>query len=309
MRRGPLHRRTVGLRRGLMVDLSMMKAISVDPQAQTASAAGGVLWGELDRATQAHGLATTGGNRQPHRHRRAHPRRRARSSHAQTRARRRQPPVGRPRHRGRRAPSRDRALRPGAVRGLRGGGNFGIATKFEYQLHPVGPMVLGGPIVWPLEDAAQVMTATRELAPNAPDELGISVALIPAPPGPFVPPERFGRPTMALVPVWAGDPSEGARAIEPLRRIGTPIADVVRPTPYAALQSLLDRGAPHGRHYDWKAHKLHTLSDDVIDVFLDAMGSATSPFAQINGWAVCGAVSRVAGDATSVGDRHEGRGS
>lgn len=91
-----------------------------------------------------------------------------------------------------------------------------------------------------------------------------------------------------------------------MRGIGTPIADVVRPTPYAALQSLLDGGAPHGRHYYWKAHKLHTLSDDVIDIFLDAMGSATSPFAQINGWAVGGAVSRVAGDATSVGDRHDG---
>ena len=111
---------------------------------------------------------------------------------------------------------------------------------------------------------------------------------------------------MALILVWAGDPAQGAAAMEPLRRIGSPIADVVRPTPYVALQSMLDGGAPHGRHYYWKAHKLPTFNDAVIDVFLGAMNATTSPFAQINGWAVGGAVSRVAEDATAVGDRGEG---
>jgi hypothetical protein len=167
-------------------------------------------------------------------------------------------------------------------------------------------MILGGPILWPLEEAAQVMATVREVAPHAPDELGISVAVIPAPPAPFVPPELFGRPAMALILTWTGDPGEGAKAMAPLRHIGTPIADVVRPTPYVALQSMLDGGAPHGRHYYWKAHKLPTLTDDVIDIFLRAMDSATSPFAQINGWAVGGAVSRVADDTTAVGDRGEG---
>jgi hypothetical protein len=167
-------------------------------------------------------------------------------------------------------------------------------------------MILGGPILWPLEDAAQVMATVREIAPHAPDELGITVAIIPAPPAPFVPPERFGRPTMALILVWSGDPTDGAKAIEPLRKIGTPIADVVRPTPYVVLQSMLDGGAPHGRHYYWKAHKLPSLTDEVINIFLSAMDSATSPFAQINGRAVGGAVSRVADDATAVGDRSAG---
>jgi hypothetical protein len=191
--------------------------------------------------------------------------------------------------------------------GLRGGGgNFGIATRFEYQLHPIGPMVLGGPILWSLDNAAQVMATVRDVAPSAPDDLGITVAVIPAPPAPFVPPELFGRPVMALIPVWAGDPGEGLKTMEPLRKIGTPIADAIRPTPYVALQSMLDAGAPHGRHYYWKAHKLPALNDNVIDIFLDRMGSATSPFAQINGWAVGGAVTRVAEDATAVGDRHEG---
>jgi hypothetical protein len=111
---------------------------------------------------------------------------------------------------------------------------------------------------------------------------------------------------MALILVWAGDPVDGVKAMEPLRRIGSPIADVVRPTPYVALQSMLDAGAPHGRHYYWKAHRLPSLTDEVIDIFLGAMSTATSPFAQINGWAVGGAVSRVADDATAVGHRHEG---
>jgi FAD/FMN-containing dehydrogenase len=191
--------------------------------------------------------------------------------------------------------------------GLRGGGgNFGIATRFEYQLHSLGPMVLGGPVLWPIEDAAKVMATVREVAPDTPDELGISVAVIPAPPAPFVPPERFGKPTMALILVWAGNPADGVQAMEPLRTVGTPFADVVRPTPYAALQSMLDGGAPPGRHYYWKAHKLPSLTDDVIDIFLRAMEAPTSPFAQINGWAVGGAVSRVNDDATAVGDRHEG---
>lgn len=292
---------------GLMIDLSSMKAIRVDPQAQTATAAGGVLWGELDRATQAHGLATTGGV----------------ISHTGIGGLTLGGGLGHlMRKHGLTVDNLlavDLVTAEGEFRhvteqsdpdlfwGLRGGGgNFGIATRFEYQLHPVGPMVLGGPILWPLDDAAQVMATVREVAPNAPDELGISVAIVPAPPAPFVPPDLFGRPSMVLILVWAGDPDDGVKAMEPLREIGSPIADVVRPAPYVALQSMLDAGAPHGRHYYWKAHKLPSLTDEVIDIFLGAMGAATSPFAQINGWAVGGAVGRVADDATAVGDRHKG---
>jgi len=228
-----------------MIDLSNMKAIRVDPQAQTATAAGGVLLGEFDRATQSHGLATTGGV----------------ISHTGLAGLTLGGGLG---HLMRKhgltidnllavdLVTADGELRhvteqsdPDLFWGLRGGGgNFGIATRFDYQLHPIGPMILGGPILWPLEDAAEVMATVREVAPDAPDELGITVAIIPAPPAPFVPPDRFGRPTMALILVWTGDPADGAKAIEPLRKIGTPIADVVRPTPYVALQSMLDGGAP-----------------------------------------------------------------
>jgi hypothetical protein len=119
---------------------------------------------------------------------------------------------------------------------------------------------------------------------------------------PFMPPEQFGKPVAGLILVWAGDPAASERAIAPLRRIGTPIADGIRPIPYVALQSMLDGGAPHGRHYYWKAHRLPTLTDEVIDIFIERIGSMTSPFAQINGWAVGGAVRRVDADATAVGD-------
>jgi hypothetical protein len=119
--------------------------------------------------------------------------------------------------------------------------------------------------------------------------LGITVGIAPAPPAPFIPPERFGQLAAGLILVWTGDPGSGPEAMAPLRSVGTPFADAVRPTPYLALQSMLDGGAPHG-----------------IDIFVNSMTSATTPFAQINGWAVGGAVSRVDPEATAVGDRSPG---
>jgi FAD/FMN-containing dehydrogenase len=292
---------------GLMVDLSLMKAIRVDPAQRTARAAGGVLWGELDRATQPAGLATTGGI----------------ISHTGIGGLTLGGGLG---HLMRKhgltvdnliavdLVTADGELRrvdelsdPELFWGLRGGGgNFGVATAFEYRLHPVGPMVLAGPIMWPLEEAPSVLEAIRELAPEAPDELGISLGITPAPPAPFVPPDRFGQPVAAVILVWAGDPAAGADAVAPFKAIGRPIVDAVRPTPYVAVQSMLDGGAPHGRHYYWKAHRLQTLTDDVIDVLTSAMTSTTSPFAQVNGWAIGGAASRVDPDATAVAHRDEG---
>jgi FAD/FMN-containing dehydrogenase len=132
--------------------------------------------------------------------------------------------------------------------GLRGGGgNFGIATAFTYRLHPVGPIVLGGPIFWPLADAGEVLGFLRDFAPQAPDELGVAMFARLAPPGPLVPPEQYSRPVLGLVPVWAGDPAEGQRALAPLRRVGRPVADSLRPLPYLFLQSMVDGGQP-ARH-------------------------------------------------------------
>ena len=149
--------------------------------------------------------------------------------------------------------------------GLRGGGgNFGIATAFEYDLHPVGPLVLGGPVFWPLEQAPEVLRVLREFAPDAPDELGIMIVAHRAPPLPFLPPERYGAPVLGLLLVWSGDLAEGERAIAPLRAVGAPLGRRWSgPVPYRAVQSLLDGGAPRGTTPTGGRTACPTLSDAV----------------------------------------------
>jgi hypothetical protein len=164
-------------------------------------------------------------------------------------------------------------------------------------------MVLGGPIFWPLEDAQRVLRFVRDYAPEAPDELGITMAMMPAPPAPFLPPSQFGVPLIGLLLAWAGDFDDGEKAVAPLRQLGSPVADVVRPVPYLGLQSMLDASAPHGRHYYNKSNRFVRLPDEIIDLFIERVESITSPFSRIAGWAMGGAVGRVDPDATAVGDR------
>jgi hypothetical protein len=292
---------------GVMIDLSLMKAVSVDPEARTARAAGGLLWRELDAATQAFGLATTGGV----------------ISHTGIAGLTLGGGLGHLMRKHGLAVDNllavdlvtadgercrvDEDSDPELLWGLRGGGgNFGIAAAFEYRLHPVGPFVLGGPIFWPLADAPAVLRRLQEYAPEAPDELGMSLAMMLAPPVPFLRPDQFGEPVVALVLAWSGDLDEGRRALAPLRELGTPLADAVTVVPYVALQQMLDGGAPHGRHYYWKSHRFPQLSDPVIDVLCDRVATMTSPFAQISGWAMGGAVSRVGAGDTAVGEREVG---
>jgi hypothetical protein len=292
---------------GLMIDLSLLKAIRVDPVAGTVRASGGVLWSELDRATQQFGLATTGGI----------------ISHTGIGGLTLGGGLGHLMRKhgltvdnllsvdlvtadGERMHV-DAASEPDLFWGLRGGGgNFGIATSFEYRLHPVGPLVLGGPIFWRLDEGKAVFQFLRDFASEAPDELGITFAASLAPPSPILPREQYGKPVLGLVLVWSGDPAEGEQIIAPLRAIGTPIGELVRPVPYVALQGMLDGGAPHGRHYYWKAHRVPRLSDQVIDTLLARVAGITSPFSQIGGWAVGGAVSRIDPTATAVAERDFG---
>jgi len=284
-----------------------MKAIRVDPDARLARAAGGVLWGELDRATQGSALATTGGI----------------ISHTGVGGLTLGGGLGHLMRKlgltvdnllsvdlvtadGERIHV-DEHTEPDLLWGLRGGGgNFGIAAMFEYRLHQVGPMVLGGPVVWPLADAPEVLRFVNEFAAVAPEDLGITIAARLAPPMPILPPEQYGKPVVMLLLVWAGDPAEGRKAIAPLLRVGTPIVEAVRPVPYLMIQSMLDGGAPHGMHYYWKSHRLPVLSDEVIETFTARVEAITSPFSQIAGWVVGGAVSRA--DASSVGERERNLG-
>jgi hypothetical protein len=292
---------------GVMIDLSLLKAVSVNPVARVARAAGGLLWSELDLATQRYGMATTGGSISStgiggvtlgggfghlmRRHGLTVDNLRAvdlvTAGGEQIRV--------------------DAEHEPELFWGLRGGGgNFGIATAFEYDLHTVGPIVLGGPIFWPLAQAPQVLRVLREFAPGAPDELGIMLVANLAAPMPFLPPEHYGKPVFGLVLVWCADPAEGMRATAPLRSVGNPIGDMIRPVPYRAVQSLLDGGAARGSSAYWRSVRLPDLSDPVIDAIVERVGSITSPLSLLNGWVIGGAVSRVDPGATAVGERETG---
>jgi FAD/FMN-containing dehydrogenase len=288
---------------GLLIDMSALKGSTVDPAARTVRAAAGLTWAELDLATQRHGLATTGGSVSStgiagvtlgggfgHLMRR----------YGLTVDNLRAADL---------VTAEGELIRadPELLWGLRGGGGtFGIVTAFEYDLHPVGPLVLGGPVFWPLEQAPAVLRVLRDVAPQAPDELGVAIVATLAPPMPFLPPERYGTPVFGLLPVWCGDPAEGERVLAPLRGAGTPIGDLVRPVPYRAVQSLLDGSAAPGNAAYWRSHRFAELTDGVIATVVELAGSLTSPLSLISGWVIGGAVSRVAPDATAVGPREPG---
>jgi FAD/FMN-containing dehydrogenase len=140
---------------------------------------------------------------------------------------------------------------PDLLWGLRGGGgNFGIVTALEYRLHPIGPTVLGGLLVYPRAKAGAGLRNDRDLLADAPRHLGGGVALMTAPPAPFIPEDLQGRPAVAVIVAWFGDLAGGESYLAPLRRFESPAADTVGPMPYLALQSVLDAGMPYGRrHY------------------------------------------------------------
>ncbi len=154
--------------------------------------------------------------------------------------------------------------------GLRGGGgNFGVVTSFEFEAYPLGPEVLSGLIVHPFADAASVLRAYRDFLADAPDEVTVWCVLRKAPPLPFLPPEVHGTEVVVLAAMYAGDMGDGEAALAPLRAIGTPIADVIGPHPFAGWQQAFDPLlAPGARNY-WKTHDFHGLSDELIDTVLE----------------------------------------
>ena len=291
----------------VMIDLSPMKRVSIDPNARRARVAGGLTWGEFDLATQRFGLATTGGSISQtgiggvtlgggfgHLMRR----------HGLTVDNLRAADLVTANGKGIRV---DSESEPELLWGLRGGGgNFGIVTSFEFDLHPVGPLVYAGPIFWPLDQAPLVLRYLRDFAPDAPDELGVAIVANLAPPLPFLPPESFGRPVFGLLVSWSGEIAGGIDALAPLRALGAPLGDAIRPVPYRALQSLLDGGAPPGNHAYWRSHRLPVLSDAVIDTIVARVETITSPLSLLNGWVIGGAVSRVDPAVTAVGERENG---
>ncbi len=289
---------------GLMIDLSLMRSVSVDQEARTARAAGGCILGDLDRATQLYGLATTagvvsvtglggltlGGGIGHLQGKHGFTVDNVRSIDLVT-------SEGE-------LISVDDETEPELFWGLRGGGgNFGIATAFEYRLHPLGPIVFAGPVAWPLDQAPLVLRRIHDFMGDAPDEVAALSVLRLAPPAPFLPPDWFGKPVVMVVLAYMGDPGEGAKALEPARAVGTPIIDAVRPVPYLFLQTMFDAGAPAGFHYYLKANLLRELPDEVIDMFAGHVGSITSPFSQIRLHWISGEARRIDPDSTATTGR------
>ena len=282
---------------GLVIDLSPMKGIHVDPQARTARAEAGVLWGELDRETQLFGLATVGGI----------------VSHTGVSGLTLGGGIGWLMRKY--GATVDNLLsvdvvtadgelvtasedeNPDLFWGVRGGGgNFGIVTSFEYRLHPVGPIVLAGPIFHPLEDAPEVLRFYREFVAAAPDELTTIVELELAPPLPFLPEDVHGKPIVMVGACYAGSPEEGAEVVRPLKEFGRPIVDLLEPKPYMALQSTFDPLVPHGWHRYWKSVELPPLTDGAIDTLIDHTSRPTSPSSYTIILQLGGALGRVAED-------------
>ena len=289
---------------GIVIDLSAMKAATVDAGVRRVTIEAGALLSDLDAATQAHGLATpvginsttgiagltlgggfgwlsrkygmtvdnleavevvTAGGQTAH------------------------------------ASASENADLFWALRG--GGGNFGVVTRFTYRLHAVGPQLLSGLIVYPMAQAKAVLHRYRAFMAKAPDELSVWTVLRNAPPLPFLPESAHGQPVLALALLYTGDPDEGAALVHPLHHFGAPIGAFVGVQPYTAWQQAFDPLlAPGARNY-WKSHNFTQLDDNLLDVVLSYAKSQPSPQCEIFLAALGGATMRPAPDAAAYAHR------
>jgi FAD/FMN-containing dehydrogenase len=290
---------------GLVIDLAPMKGVRVDLAGRTVRAEPGVVWGEFDHETQAFDLATTGGlvsttgiagftlgggigwlARQ----------------YGLACDNLCSVDIVTAEGRVLTASPIEHADLFWGVRG--GGGNFGIVTSFEFQLHRVGPVVLGGAVFHPLDRGGEVLRFYREYIAESPDELTTLAAIMTAPPLPFIPPDLHGKPALAIAACYAGPIEQGEEVVGPLRRFGPPAAEHLGPVPYTALQSMFDASAPAGMNNYWKSHYLAALDDDAIDTILTHAAMLPAPFSQIHLHQLGGAMSRVSEDATAFSHRN-----
>ena len=189
-----------------------------------------------------------------------------------------------------------------ALRG--GGGNFGVATRFTFRLHEVGPMITGGMIMWSGERAEEVIAAYRDLTESAPRELTAVLTTRLAPPAPFLPPEWHGKPVVGMVVCYSGD--DPATDLAPIRAIGDPIVDLITEKPYVAQQSMLDAGQPKGVHYYWKSEFVGSLSPELLDNYRTSAQKVTSPMSQSVIFPLAGALNERPDDDGAMGNRRAG---
>ena len=289
---------------GLMIDLSLMKGVSVDPKARTAIAQAGCTLGDLDRETQVHGLAavlgfvsqtgiaglTVGGGFGYLTRKYGWTCDNLVSMEVVTAA--------------------GEVLRAGPGDNeelyfcLRGGsGNFGIVTSFEYKLYPVGPVVIAGAVAWRGEDAPEVLRFYRELTASAPRELTCVAVLRIAPPAPWIPKEIHGKPIIAMFVCHSGKVEDGERLVAPIKAFGKPVADILVKRPYAQMQSLLDGTQPKGRRYYWKSEYVARLAPKLLEAVVEQARGIPSPHGAVVIFHLAGALSELPAGHSPVGNR------
>jgi FAD/FMN-containing dehydrogenase len=280
---------------GLVIDFADMRSIRVDPVRKTVRAEPGLRWAEFDRETQAFGLATTGG------------------TIGDTGIAGLTLGGGFGWLEGKFAMTVDNLLAADvvladgglvqasstentdlfwALRG--GGGNFGVVTSFEYRLHEVGPTIVGGLVLHPFSRAKETLKFYGEFLRTAPDELVAAAVLMTGP---------DGQKACGIAAAYPGDLKEGERIVAPIKQFGPPLMDVIGPMPYLAQQSLIDAAMPPNVLNYWKAEFLRDVSDDAIEVTVDAFSRVPSPISSILFFPIRGAASRVSADATAFPHR------
>lgn len=288
----------------VVVDMVALRQVTVDPDARTAVVQGGATWADVDAATQAHGLAVPGG----------------RVSHTGV--------AGLTLGGGegwlsaRHGLSSDNLVavelvtadgrivtasedsEPELFWALRGGGgNFGVVASFTFRLHPVGPLVLGGMLAYPVSAAPEVLRLLAGLHESHGGDFGGAAAFLTAPPAPFVPGDVVGRPVLAVIPAWFGDLDAGFDAIRALEDGMRPLIDAVAPMPYVALQTLLDAGSPKGLRNRWSGGFVQELDPALVAELQDAAMRMPSPLSQIIISPLPDAVRALPDDATAFPSR------
>ncbi len=289
---------------GLLIDLSALTSVHVDPELQVARVEPGATLGDLDHETQAFGLATPvgvnsttgvagltlgGGFGWLSR------------KYGATVDNLRSADVVTADGELLKASSAENPDLFWAIRG--GGGNFGVVTSFEFDLHPVGPEVLAGLIVHPLSAAPDVLRHYRDFVAEMSDDLNVWAVLRKAPPLPFLPDDTHGTEILILAALYAGDMADGEKELAPLREFGEPIADVISPHPYTGWQAAFDPLLTPGARNYWKSHNFASLPDEFLDVAIDFAGRLPSPHSEIFLALLGGAHGRVPADATAYPHR------
>ena len=289
---------------GLVIDLSQMRGVHVDPSTQTVHAQGGATWGDTDREAQLFGLAVPGGvvsttgiagltlhGGVGH----------LRRKHGLSIDSLRSVDIVTADGQLRKASATENEDLFWAVRGA--GSNFGVVTSFEFQAHPVGPMVMVGAVFYAQEEASAIVRAWRDYVVSAPEELS-SIALLWNVPAeePF-PPELHGKAVVVVAGAYSGSVEDGEPVVQPLRELAEPLIDLSGPWPWLGLQSGFDALYPKGAFYYWKSRAFAELSDEAIDEIADWAGRRPTPLTDITIWHHGGAMSEVDEGATAYAGR------